>query len=211
MSYNIADLFEHIVDTVPDRVALIVGDEPAAPTPSSRSGPTGSPTTSPPGASGPATTSASTRQNSHEWVETMFGGLQAPGGADQHQLPLRRGRAALPVRQRRPGRARATTASTPPGSPRSADRTPMLQHFVMIDDGTGADVAGDRVGRYDEARAPALARARDFAERSADDLYILYTGGTTGMPKGVMWRQEDVFFALGGGIDAVTGETVADE
>ncbi|MEE8581205.1 MAG: acyl-CoA synthetase, partial [Myxococcota bacterium] len=30
---------------------------------------------------------------------------------------------------------------------------------------------------------------------SADDLYILYTGGTTGMPKGVLWRQEDIFFA----------------
>jgi fatty-acyl-CoA synthase len=41
---------------------------------------------------------------------------------------------------------------------------------------------------------------RDFGPRSGDDLYILYTGGTTGMPKGVMWRQEDlVFGALGGG------------
>ncbi len=41
---------------------------------------------------------------------------------------------------------------------------------------------------------------RDFDTRSADDLYILYTGGTTGLPKGVMWRQEDIFFAtLGGG------------
>jgi acyl-CoA synthetase (AMP-forming)/AMP-acid ligase II len=41
---------------------------------------------------------------------------------------------------------------------------------------------------------------RDFPERSSDDLYILYTGGTTGMPKGVMWRQEDIFFgALQGG------------
>ncbi|HSO95248.1 MAG TPA: AMP-binding protein [Acidimicrobiia bacterium] len=41
---------------------------------------------------------------------------------------------------------------------------------------------------------------RDFAPRSADDHYILYTGGTTGRPKGVMWRQEDIFFAaLGGG------------
>ncbi len=29
---------------------------------------------------------------------------------------------------------------------------------------------------------------------SADDLYILYTGGTTGMPKGVLWRQEDIFY-----------------
>ena len=35
--------------------------------------------------------------------------------------------------------------------------------------------------------------------RSADDLLLLYTGGTTGMPKGVMWRQEDLFFVLGGG------------
>jgi fatty-acyl-CoA synthase len=35
--------------------------------------------------------------------------------------------------------------------------------------------------------------------RSGDDLYFLYTGGTTGMPKGVMWRQEDVFFAAMGG------------
>ena len=49
---------------------------------------------------------------------------------------------------------------------------------------------------------------RDFGERSDDDVYLLYTGGTTGMPKGVMWRQEDVYYALGGGIDAMTNERV---
>jgi acyl-CoA synthetase (AMP-forming)/AMP-acid ligase II len=39
-----------------------------------------------------------------------------------------------------------------------------------------------------------------FEERSADDHYILYTGGTTGMPRGVVWRHEDIFFtALGSG------------
>jgi acyl-CoA synthetase (AMP-forming)/AMP-acid ligase II len=48
---------------------------------------------------------------------------------------------------------------------------------------------------------------RGFPARSADDQFIIYTGGTTGMPKGVMWRQEDLFFAgLGGG--APTGEPV---
>jgi 3-oxocholest-4-en-26-oate---CoA ligase len=46
---------------------------------------------------------------------------------------------------------------------------------------------------------------RDFDERSADDLYIVYTGGTTGFPKGVMWRHEDFWRVLGGGIDFMTG------
>ena len=42
--------------------------------------------------------------------------------------------------------------------------------------------------------------ARDLGPRSPDDHYVLYTGGTTGMPKGVLWRHEDIFFgAMGGG------------
>jgi 3-oxocholest-4-en-26-oate---CoA ligase len=47
---------------------------------------------------------------------------------------------------------------------------------------------------------------RDFGERSADDIHIIYTGGTTGFPKGVMWRHEDFWRVLGGGIDFYTGE-----
>jgi len=41
--------------------------------------------------------------------------------------------------------------------------------------------------------------------RSADDLLFMYTGGTTGMPKGVMWRQEDLFKGLGGGANLLLG------
>lgn len=41
--------------------------------------------------------------------------------------------------------------------------------------------------------------------RSPDDLLLLYTGGTTGMPKGVMWRQDDLFNVLGSGGNAVLG------
>ncbi len=49
---------------------------------------------------------------------------------------------------------------------------------------------------------------RDFEERSGDDVYIVYTGGTTGFPKGVMWRHEDFWRVLGGGIDFMTGERI---
>ena len=41
--------------------------------------------------------------------------------------------------------------------------------------------------------------------RTGDDLLLMYTGGTTGMPKGVMWRQEDLFMALGGGANLLAG------
>ncbi len=47
---------------------------------------------------------------------------------------------------------------------------------------------------------------RDFDERSPDDIHIIYTGGTTGFPKGVMWRHEDFWRVLGGGIDFMTAE-----
>jgi len=45
---------------------------------------------------------------------------------------------------------------------------------------------------------------RGFPSRSADDLYCVYTGGTTGMPKGVLWRHEDIFFAAMGGGDPLS-------
>ncbi|HET7736229.1 MAG TPA: acyl-CoA synthetase [Nocardioidaceae bacterium] len=51
---------------------------------------------------------------------------------------------------------------------------------------------------------------RDFGPRSPDDLHIIYTGGTTGFPKGVMWRHEDFWRVLGGGIDFMTGEPLTE-
>ena len=76
---------------------------------------------------------------------------------------------------------------------------PALHTFLAVDDGSGADLTGLGADDYETALADA-SPARDFGPRSADDLYILYTGGTTGMPKGVMWRHADIFFgALGGG------------
>jgi acyl-CoA synthetase (AMP-forming)/AMP-acid ligase II len=87
--------------------------------------------------------------------------------------------------------------------------SPQVRGSVVIGDlGDGDDqVPGVP---YDEALA-AASPERDFGPRSNDDIYLLYTGGTTGYPKGVLWRQEDVWRTLGGGIDFVTGEPLADE
>ncbi|MEW1776423.1 acyl-CoA synthetase [Streptomyces sp. NPDC086777] len=82
-------------------------------------------------------------------------------------------------------------------------RTPGLRHLVRV--GEPVDTGLEALA-FTEAEA-AGSPGRRFPARSADDQFIIYTGGTTGMPKGVMWRQEDLFFAgLGGG--APTGEPV---
>jgi fatty-acyl-CoA synthase len=60
---------------------------------------------------------------------------------------------------------------------------------------------------YDAIVAEPGPRAMPPWGRSNDDLLILYTGGTTGMPKGVMWRLEDLFFVLGGGGNFFAGCT----
>jgi 3-oxocholest-4-en-26-oate---CoA ligase len=88
------------------------------------------------------------------------------------------------------------------------DAQPRLKHFFRIEwGGSTADDGALGADDYERALA-AQAPERDFEERSDDDVYLLYTGGTTGMPKGVMWRQEDVYFALAGGIDVFTNEKV---
>ncbi len=75
---------------------------------------------------------------------------------------------------------------------------PDLSSFVYVEDGSDAEVAAISSVEYESALSGQSA-GRDFGERSDDDLFILYTGGTTGMPKGVMWPHKAVFFAAMGG------------
>jgi 3-oxocholest-4-en-26-oate---CoA ligase len=80
---------------------------------------------------------------------------------------------------------------------------PKLRLLIEVDDGSDADPSGRAGGEgtpvaYEKMLAAASAE-RDFPPRSADDPYLLYTGGTTGMPKGVVWRHEDIVFVAGGG------------
>ncbi len=76
------------------------------------------------------------------------------------------------------------------------DRLPQVKLWLQVADDSGEALLPGAI-EYESALAAA---APDPPEGlSADDLYILYTGGTTGMPKGVLWRQEDIFLAALGG------------
>ncbi len=82
---------------------------------------------------------------------------------------------------------------------------PLLKSFICINDHSDNENVIEESFDF-ESLIINEDESRLKVQRSGDDQYILYTGGTTGMPKGVVWRMEDVLMTLGGGIDAVTGE-----
>ncbi|MFI1466648.1 acyl-CoA synthetase [Streptomyces wuyuanensis] len=210
MEYNLADLFESVVDVVPDREALLYLDHPGT------------------GAERRLTyaqldaaanriahhlAGAGLKPGEHlglhlyngvEYLQTVLGCLKArivPVNVnyryvEEELVYLYRDAdlAALVFDAEFTGRVAA-----------ALPRTEKLRHLVRVGvperDAPALDCTA-----FTDAEA-ASSPERGFGARSADDQFIIYTGGTTGMPKGVMWRQEDLFFAgLGGG--APTGEPV---
>ena len=81
---------------------------------------------------------------------------------------------------------------------------PNLRVLIQIADDSGNDLLAGAVD-YETVIASTPAGPPPV-EHSPDDLYVLYTGGTTGMPKGVLWRQHDIFVTSFGGRSLVTGE-----
>ena len=73
-------------------------------------------------------------------------------------------------------------------------RAPQVRSWLWVDDGQGA--CPEWADPYETAAASADGRTVPPWGRSPDDLVMLYTGGTTGLPKGVMWRQDDLFAVL---------------
>lgn len=210
MEYNLADLFESVVDVVPDREALLYVDHPGT------------------GAERRLTyaqldaaanriahhfVDAGLRPGEHlglhlyngiEYLQTVLGALKArlvPVNVnyryvEEELVYLYRDAdlAALVFDGEFDERVAAASA-----------QAPALRHLVRVGPAAAAS-PGPVAVPFTEAEASG-SPLRGFAPRSADDQFIIYTGGTTGMPKGVMWRQEDLFFSgLGGG--APTGDPV---
>jgi acyl-CoA synthetase (AMP-forming)/AMP-acid ligase II len=92
-------------------------------------------------------------------------------------------------------------------APTLAEVLPQLPHLsviLQVDDESGNDLLPGAVW-YEDALA-AASPERPSVDWSGDDLYMLYTGGTTGMPKGVMWRNGDAMVECFGG--SRTAQTV---
>ncbi|EHR50502.1 acyl-CoA synthetase (AMP-forming)/AMP-acid ligase II [Saccharomonospora marina XMU15] len=208
MAFNIADLLEHAVDAVPDRTAVICGDrrltyaqldERANRLAHHLAG----------NGVGKGDHIGVYSRNSIEMIETMFAAYKLRAIAininyryvhgELRYLFTNADLVALVHERQYSDRVAGVLPEAPD-----------LKHVVVVEDGSDGNYAAYGGVEYEAAMADSSPE-RDFDERSSDDLYILYTGGTTGYPKGVMWRHEDVWRALGGGIDFVTGEYVPDE
>ncbi|WP_435220779.1 acyl-CoA synthetase [Streptomyces sp. Tue6028] len=210
MEYNLADLFESVVDVVPDREALVYVDHPGT------------------GAERRLTyarldeaanriahhlADSGVRPGEHlglhlyngvEYIQTVLGCLKArvvPVNVNYRYVEEE----LAYLYQDADLTALVFDAEFTDRVAAALPHAPALRHLVRVGDPAPGAAALDAVA-FQDAEA-AGSPGRGFPARSADDQFIIYTGGTTGMPKGVMWRQEDLFFAgLGGG--APTGEPV---
>src|SRR5262245_14097034 len=80
---------------------------------------------------------------------------------------------------------------------------PRLALLLQVQDESDNDLLEGAVWYEDALAGASTALPTCAPQWSPDDLYVLYTGGTTGMPKGVLWRQHDIYMSVMGG--AVTG------
>jgi acyl-CoA synthetase (AMP-forming)/AMP-acid ligase II len=190
MEFNIADLFESVVDAVPTRPALVSGSRRL----------TFAELDARANRLANALTEQGVRAGDHlglylyngaEFVETMLAAFKiraVPININyryvEEELAYLFANADLTTlfaqRELLP-RALAVRA-----------RVPTLRTIVVVEDGEGA--AGADAPSYEELVA-ASSPERRFPARSGRDRYVIYTGGTTGMPRGVIWQQEDVLFA----------------
>ncbi|WP_405875968.1 MULTISPECIES: acyl-CoA synthetase [unclassified Streptomyces] len=208
MEYNLADLFESVVDVVPEREALVHIDHPGT---GAERRLTYAELDAAANRIGHHLIDAGIRPGEHlglhlyngiEYLQTVFACLKArivPVNVNYRYVEEEL------VYLYRDADLVALVFDTEFGDrvAGALPQCPKLRHLVRVGEAT-EDVSAVPFTEAEANGSP----ERGFPARSGDDQFIIYTGGTTGMPKGVMWRQEDLFFSgLGGG--APTGEPVS--
>ena len=196
-AFNLADLFEVVADACPERLALVAGEVRLTYDELDRRANRLAHHLLDHGV-GPGDHVGIYAWNRAEWIEAMLGAYKARAVPinvnyryveDELRYIFDNADLAALVFER----------SFTPRVEAVLPDVPRLRHLVVVDDQSEGETATIGAVPYEDALAGASPE-RDFGPRSPDDLYILYTGGTTGMPKGVMWRSEDIFFgAMGGG------------
>lgn len=208
MALNIADLAEHAIDAVPDRVALICGDQQLTYAQLEEKANRLAHYLIDQGVKKDDKVGLYCR-NRNEIVVAMLGIVKA--GAILVNVNFRYVEGEL--RYLFDNSDMVALVHERQYSDRVANVLPdtaNVKTILVIEDGSDGDY--QRYGGVEfEAALAQGSPERDFGPRSADDIYLLYTGGTTGFPKGVMWRHEDIYRVLFGGTDFATGEPVADE
>ncbi|WP_371673353.1 acyl-CoA synthetase [Streptomyces sp. NBC_00289] len=210
MEYNIADLFESVVDVVPDREALVYLDRPGT---GAEHRLTYAELDAAANRVGHHLIDSGIRPGEHlglhlyngvEYLQTVLGCLKArivPVNVNYRYVEEE----LVYLYQDADLVALVFDAEFTDRVAAALPRVEKLRHLVRV--GTAPPGAAEvPATAFTDAEATGSPE-RGFPRRSGDDQFIIYTGGTTGMPKGVMWRQEDLFFSgLGGG--APTGEPV---
>ena len=210
MALNIADLFEHAADAVPDRMAVVCGDRHV----------TYRELDERTNRLAHHLASIGVRPDDHvglyarnsiEALETLVAIYKLRARAGQHQLPVRRSRAALHVRRRRPGRAGLRPAVRAAGRRGAAGRRRAARsrrHRRRLAPPATAEVPGVALRRgAGAARRPSATSARAAATTSTCST----PAAPPATPRACCGGSEDVWRTLGGGIDFVTGEPLADE
>lgn len=191
-TFNIADLFESLAGAFPERLALVSGahrltyaalDERADRLADVLRG----------RGVGAGSHVGVHLWNGHEYVEAMLAALKLR--AVPINLNYRYVAAELRyLCDNADLVAVVTQRSLLPVMAEAARGLPAARTMLVVDDGAEADALGVEPVDYEVALSGGRPR-RGYEARSGDDRYIIYTGGTTGMPKGVVWRHEDLFFA----------------
>ena len=207
MDWNFGTIFESVADALPDQKALVQGerrrtwrefDDRAARLAGALSGL----------GLGPDSKVASYLYNSNEYVEGLYATFKVRGVPVNVNYRYLEDELAY-LLDNSDAEAVLFHGSLAEQVAKVRDRLPRLKAAIQVDDGSPHL---DGALRYEDLLATHDPMPR--AERSGEDYLFLYTGGTTGMPKGVMWRQDDLFVALAETIYALQGlpspETAAD-